>query len=321
MQNFQLISNIKVNGKVTTLILLKNKKDIAICTTNGFILVFNVKLFKQKLSKEIINKTILDIIEIKDKYCISCWDFNIRIIQFCENNTICNVIQTLNGHQSFINALKKLNFYKTEDVFASSANDGKIILWKYENNCFNKFQEIKYIDDEIEDLNLRQIEGIEESTKYQQLICSYSVSEIIFFCNLNNITEIVPLNIKVNRCIRALKIIENEDILLVAGNKEINVIDIGQKSILISIKYGIICEFNCIFQKKNGNLLITEYDDENITKIKEFKFDRKGLSLNLINMKENLFKEYITTIIELDKGDLIIGGYDGTFKFFKKLIK
>lgn len=111
MQNFQLISNIKVNGKVTTLILLKNKKDIAICTTNGFILVFNVKLFKQKLSKEIINKTILDIIEIKDKYCISCWDFNIRIIQFCENNTICNVIQTLNGHQSFINALKRINFF------------------------------------------------------------------------------------------------------------------------------------------------------------------------------------------------------------------
>ena len=95
----------------------------------------------------------------------------------------------------------------------------------------------------------------------------------------------------------------------------------AKKSILISIKYGIICEFNCIFQKRNGNLIITEYNGNNNTKIKEFKFDKKGLSLNLLNMKENIFRGYITTIIELNKGDLILGGYDETFKFFKKLKK
>ena len=147
MKNFQLTSNIKIKGQVTTIILLKNKKDIEICTTIGNLLVFNIKLFRQKLCKEIINiipstkNTILDIIEIKDnKYCISCWDFNLRIIEFFENNTICNVIQTINGHQSFINGLKRLNFYKNEIAFASSSNDGKIILWKFENNNFNFFE-------------------------------------------------------------------------------------------------------------------------------------------------------------------------------------
>ena len=73
------------------------------------------------------------------------------------------------------------------------------------------------------------------------------------------------------------------------------------------------------FSKKNGNLLITEYDEENETKIKEFKFDKEGLNLNLISMKKNIFKSYITTIVELGNGNLIIGGYDGTFKFFKKI--
>ena len=227
------------------------------------------------------------------------------------------MIQTINGHQSFINGLKRLNFYKNEIAFASSSNDGKIILWKFENNNFNKFQEIKCI--EIEDEFQQQIEGLEESIKYHQLICSCSLIETLFFCNFDNFAEIVPINLKVNRCIRALKIIENGDILIVAGNKEINIVDISQKSILLSIKYGIICEFNCIFQKRDGNLLITEYDNNNNTKIKEFKFDIKGLSLNLLNMKENIFKGYITTIVELNKDDLIIGGYDGTFKFFKKM--
>ena len=36
-------------------------------------------------------------------------------------------------------------------------------------------------------------------------------------------------------------------------------------------------------------------------------------------MKINYFKSYITTIIELDNGDLIIGGYDKTIKFFKNI--
>ena len=55
---------------------------------------------------------------------------------------------------------------------------------------------------------------------------------------------------KVNRCIRSLKIIENGDFLIVAGNKEINIVKIEQKKVLVCIKYGIDLEYNCIFQKK-----------------------------------------------------------------------
>ena len=90
--------------------------------------------------------------------------------------------------------------------------------------------------------------------------CSYSLFECIFFCNLDNTQESALLKMKVNRCIIALKIIENGDFWIAAGNKEINIVNVELKTFLLSIKYGIDLEFNCIFQKKNGNLLITEYD-------------------------------------------------------------
>ena len=77
----------------------------------------------------------------------------------------------------------------------------------------------------------------------------------IYFCNLKNILQNEPLKVNVNRCIRSLKIIENEDYLLVAGNQEICIINIDKKLILLSLKFGIKCEFNCIFQRKNGNIL------------------------------------------------------------------
>ena len=63
-ENYQCKSVIKLNGEVTTILLLKNKKDIAICLTNGFIQLYNIKLIKPKLTIELIkteHKTILDI--------------------------------------------------------------------------------------------------------------------------------------------------------------------------------------------------------------------------------------------------------------------
>ena len=203
-------------------------------------------------------------------------------------------------------------FYQNEIVIASSSNNGKIMLWKYEDDKFNLFREIQLYENEL--LN-QQIESLEESIKYHELICGNAHSKNIMFCDLNNTQLIVKIEISVNRCIRALKVIESGEILIVAGNNEINVIKLENKLILMSIKYGIDCEFNCIFQKKNGNLLITEYG--NICKIKELKFELKKFSLNILSMKENDFKNYITTIIELHNGDLIIGGYDKTIQFFK----
>ena len=42
MENYQNYSIITFKGEVTTILLLQNKKDIAICTTNGFLHIFNI---------------------------------------------------------------------------------------------------------------------------------------------------------------------------------------------------------------------------------------------------------------------------------------
>jgi hypothetical protein len=116
--------------------------------------------------------------------------------------------------------------------------------------------------------------------------------------------------------VRALKIIDKEDFLIVAGEKEISVIDINKRIIVFCMKFGFNCEFNCIYQKKNGNILITEYGD--ICKIKEFQFSEEYQNLNLVSSKEKDFTKYITTIAELDNGDLLVGGYDNYLIVYTK---
>jgi len=325
IKDFQLKSKIKFDGKVTTLLVLKNKKDIAICLTNGFLEIYNLKLIKKKLSIGLINsdqKTILDIIEFQEnKIVLACWDNTIKFIELYDNNNKYKIKQILNGHLNFVNSLRKLIFYKDNIIIASSSSDGLIIFWKYENDNFQKFKEIKIFENENDDENEQhfknQIESMEESVKYHELICGNFHLGKLCFCNLNDNSQIEKKDLNVNNCIRSLKIIKNGDILVIAGFKEINLINLENKSILNTIKYDIDCQFNCIFQKKNGNLIITEYGDD--IKINEFQFDEESSNLKFISSRENDFISYITTIIELDNGELVLGSYDNSVKLFEDI--
>ena len=326
MENFQCNYVINFEAEVTTILLLKNKKQIIICTTNGFLYLYNIKLMKLIQSIELIKEeekpkpdcTILDIIEFQEnKFCVSCWDNTIKIIELYDNNQKYKIIQILTEHNKYVNSLKFLKFFKNEIVMASSATGGIIILWKYENDKFNKFNEIKLYEDESMENFYLQIESIEESEKYQELIGGDHHREKIYFCNLVELGKYEKMDINVNNCIRALKIIDNGEHLVVAGD-EIYLIKLKNKSVLMKIEYGE-SEFNCVFQKQNGNILITEYGA--ICKIREFKFNPEKLLLESISIKEKDFKKYITTIIELDSGDLIMGGYDKTIKLFQDISK
>jgi WD40 repeat protein len=276
----------------------------------------SIELIKEEEDER--KNTILDIIEFEEnKFCISCWDGTIKIMELYDNNKKYKIVQILPDHNNFVNCLKMLNFFKNEMVMASSSTGGIVILWKYENDKFNKFREIKLNTNDDEPEIFSQIESLEESVKYQELIGGDFHRKKIFFCNLPEIKEYEAIDINVNRCIRALKIIGKGEFLIVAGD-EISIVKLENKSILIQIKYDN-CEFNCVFQKQNGNLLITEYG--NICKIREFRFNNEKLLLEDISIKQNDFKNYITTIIELDNGDLIIGGYDKTIKYFQDICK
>ena len=297
IENLILDKTVKMNDDIATIIPLSNKTDIAVCLTNGELCVYDIKTYEKKLDANITNKTILDIVEFENnKIFISCWDNIIRFIQFFNNNTQYTIIQELKGHNRYINCLKKSLLFKDPIILYSSSNDGRILLWKYDKRkqLFNKISQFNIY--EIEHMNKDedfQVEGLEESIQYKKLIGAASFKNCIYFCDLTNFSSIEKINVSVNRCIRALKIISN-DILLVAGNKEINVLNIKNKSIFYSICINKSCEFNCIFQKRNGNILISEFSRyENFSKIKEFQFDKKSLALNLVSSRDSDFKNYI----------------------------
>ena len=216
--------------------------------------------------------------------------------------------------------MKKSLFFQEQIILFSSSNDGRILLWKYDQRkkLFSKFQEFKIY--EIEQMNGKwdlPIEALEETIQYKKLICAASSRIAIYFCDLNNFSPIEKIKVSVNRCIRALKII-NDNILLVAGNKEINVLNIKDKLIIYSIYFNRSCEFNRIFQKSNGNILISEYSEfEDFSKIKEFQFNPTSFALSLVSSRDNDFTNYITTIAETFDGHLFLGGYNKMIKVFK----
>ena len=90
-----------------------------------------------------------------------------------------------------------------------------------------KYKEIKLFIKEPDNKDSYVIESLEESFKYNQLISGISNLKQIYFCNLKKIPQAEPLEVSVNRCIRSLKIIDNEGILIVAGNQEINLISVN----------------------------------------------------------------------------------------------
>ena len=321
IENMKMNLKIKMNSEITTIMILNNNKDIAVCLTNGFLYVYDIKTFKKKLEIRPTDKTILDIVKIEDNsFCISCFDFKIRFIKFYNNNTQYKIIQELIDHKYHVNCLKKSLFFKEQIILFSSSNDGRVLSWKYDrkNELFALYQEYKIY--EVEQMNMDeelQIEALEESIKYKKLICAASSKTRIYFCDLNNFSLIEKINMSVNRCIRALKIIDN-DILLIAGHMEINVLNIKNKLIIKTIVFLNICEFNCIFQKRNGNILISEYSDfEKFSKIYEYKFNKESLDLILVSSRNKDFKKYITTFVETFDGHLISGGYNCEIKVYK----
>ena len=118
---------------------------------------------------------------------------------FYDNNTKVKILQILEGHKDYINSLRKLLYYRNEIIIASSSSDGKIIFWKYnkENCFFNKFKEIKIYLEEPSCKTSFQLENLEESMKYRQLLCGHSLIKKIYFCNLNNLSQIEKMEISV----------------------------------------------------------------------------------------------------------------------------
>lgn len=298
--------------EITTLILLDNKEDIASVSSNSKLIIFELKFLLIKLIiNNITDKTILDIIKLSgNRVVITCWDNIIRIIQLLENNTKYEIIQKLEGHTSFINAIIEIKYYENERFLATSSSDTEIIIWEKENNNYKLSKKLK--NQEF------QVESLIESKKYKELICGSYPQLIINFYDLENFSLKFKLNnIHINRCIRSLNII-NEDILIGAGNTYIYIINIRNHEIIKNIKFNDNIEFNCIYLMKNGNILISQFVSNPVSaNLIQYSFDENKKELKEISQKNGMHNNYITTILELDNKQIITGGYDHLIKIWE----
>lgn len=319
--NLNNLNNLKINNyncisilsfhEITTLILLDNKEDIASVSSNGKLIIFELKFFSIKLIiNNITKETILDIIKLSDnRIVITCWDNLIRIIKLLDNNTKFKIIQTLKGHTSFVNAIIEIKCYEKEKFLATSSTDKVIIIWEKTNNNYKLSK--KLINQNS------QIEALIESKKYKELICCSFSELIINFYDLKNFTLKFQLkNIKVNRCIRALNLI-NEDILIAAGYSSIYLININNHEIIKNIKYNDNIEFNCVYIMKNRNILISQFDYSSVAGLIQYSFDENKNELIEISRKNGMHKNYITTILELENNKIITGSYDHLIKIWE----
>ena len=322
-ENSNNVNNLKINNyncisilsfhEVTTLILLENKKDIASVSSNGKLIIFELKFFSIKLIiNDITDKTILDIIKLSEnKVAIACWDNLIRIIKLLDNNTKFEITQELKGHDSLVNVIIEIKCYEKEKFLASSSTDKVIIIWEKKNDNYILSKKLKNQNS--------QIESLIESKKYKELICSSFSELIINFYDLKNFSLKIQLNnIFINRCIRALNLI-NEDILIGAGYSYIYLINMKNHEIIKNIKFEENIEFNCVYIMKNKNVLISQFvsDPEISANLIQYSFDENKNELIEISRKNRMHINYITTILELENNKIITGGYDHFIKIWE----
>ena len=299
--------------KVTTIIVLENKEDIVSISTESKLIIFELKFYKIKLkTKKLTNDTLLDVKELKDnKLIITSWNKEIIILQLLENNTKYIKIQTLNKHQSYVNAIIILKSFENENYLASSSTDASVIIWKKNDN--DKYEYFKT----LQDTNF-QTESIFESTKHKELVSGSNQDRIVCFYDLKTFNLICKIEeISINRCIRALQI-TTEDFLIAAGYYSIYLINIITHQIINRFDINNTLEYNCVYLMKNGNILISNYEMESnqYSNICQYSLDKKNEKLVKISSHQKMHESYITSIFELENNDIITCGYDNLIKIW-----
>ena len=274
IENYKSKSIISLS-KVTTIILLENKEDIVSVSLDSKIIIFELKFYKTKLTiNNLTNNTLLDVKELKNnKLVVTSWDNTIIILQLFENNSKYEKIQTLNKHESFINAIIK---FENENYLASSSTDASVIIWKLNKNNekYDYFKTLKNTNN--------QIESIIECKKHKELISSSHQDFTICFYDIKTFNFITKIEeIMVNRCIRALQII-NDDILICAGYFFIYLFNIENHQLINNIEYNDNIEYNCVYLMKNGNILISEImiGNDECSNICQYSFDEQKKKFN-----------------------------------------
>ena len=280
--NFIHFKNLKShNEEINNLVLLSNKKYFATCSNDKTIKIYNLTNFEEIISIQEYS-FIKNINELKNGKIISCsLDGSFKIIKIFYSNKAYIFDNIIKAHNKCVYKVIELENKK----LASCSEDKTIKIWQREKGNYILIRNLQ--NDVFSILSIK---------KNILVFGSFENKSITFWDYEKN--EIIKelKNIKTNGFINSISLI-NEFLLGVGGHEFIYLIDIKNYQILINFE--TISYVYCLIKLSDDTFLT----GEDCGKIRNWKLSKDIIIL--IDTKEKILDNYITSIIQPDDNTLI----------------
>ena len=260
------------------------------------IIIYNNKTFKPDLTIKEHSSYINSLIQLSSGIlCSGSTDTTIKLYNI--NGNTYNVLQTLSYHTEWVGKIIELNNKK----LVSCSGDKSIIFYFKDNNEYT------------EDFNITTngANGPIIQTKNNEICYKENTNSALCFFDLEERRNITKINnISVSNYILDSLLMISKDLLLVAGNNKLTIININSHSIIRSIDVSgssWICSA-CLLTE---NIILTSDCNK---KIIQWKI--QGDNLTLISKKENAHDTCIETLKKIGNGLIMTGDYNGEVKIW-----
>ena len=266
--------------EINNLILL-NKKYFASCSNDKTIKIYALQNFEEIITIQEYSY-ILNINELKNGKLISCsLDGTFKIIKIFYLNKAYIFDNIIKAHNKGVYKVIELDNKK----LASCSEDNTIKIWQREKGKYNLIRNLEK--------NVFTILSLKNNII---VYASFDNKSISFWDYEKN--EIIKelSDIRTNGFINSISLI-NDNLLGVGGHEFIYLIDLKNYQILIN--YETISYVYCLL-KLNNNTFLT---GEDCGKIRNWELSQNMISL--IDCREKILDNYITSIIQPDDNTLI----------------
>ena len=293
--------------KITHLVLLKDGR-LSSSTKEGKILIYSKKTYNIEIIINEHKSSIFYFTQLSNGNIISCsLDKEMKIIKI--NNLKYDTIQIIKDFEGGVTKVFEIEI-ENKIKLISLSNDKYIRIFQY-NNKENKYDLEKKI--QFSEFNCYG-DGIIVN-KNKELITILSEEKKLKFWDIKNFTNINTFSTIDTTYPCALCLLDN-NILCIGGSnfKGFYLIQTSTHEIIKNIK-GMTYIFSMI-KCFDNSFIVSVYDSQKINSLIKYKFDKKNLDLIEISKKENAHNNIITSICELDDGEIATGSKDELLKIW-----
>ena len=290
--------------KIYHLMILKDGR-LASSTKEGIILIYSSKNFNIEVIIHEHKSSIFYFTQLENNYIITCsLDKEVKIIKLIENSKY-EIIQTI---KEFDGAVTKILEFENKLISLSNDKYMRIFLF-YEN------EKVFKLDKKIQFSKISSYSDGILVNNNKELITILSEEKSLKFWDLKNYSNINTFS-TIDTTYPCGICLLNSKILCVGGSnfKGFFLIDISTHEILKNIK-GMNYIY-CIFRCFDNSFIAAVNDSQKINSLIKYKFDEKSVDLIEIYKKENAHNNIITTICELEDGEIVTAGKDEYLKIW-----